>query len=375
MKTKSFIYCAASALILAGGLGACSDNDDPEWDDNGSKVELPADRVYILNQGTEGLNNANIALYDPKANKLTSDIFYEQNGLNLGDTGQDILEHDGHIYVSVFGSNYLAKLNAAAVEEGRVSFSDDPDLQGKIRYIAAEDTCIYASFHGGVVAKINARTMQVQQKLTGLGNNLEGVAIEDDVLYVANSYSQSGTDFIYHETVYLIDLKTFTKKGEISVAPNPNQLVEEDDKLFLISWGNNADKGYEFQMIDPKQNNKVTTLATATNMAAGDGRVYLVNSATDYSNWPETVTENTFFYYDIKSGKVVEKSFIDDPDNRLKNVSISMMAVDDESGDIYIGATNYSTSNGKIFRISRSGEIISEFDCGGQNPWGAVFFD
>ena len=35
---------------------------------------------------------------------------------------------------------------------------------------------IYASFYGGAVAKINAKTLEVVDKLTGLGDNLEGVA-------------------------------------------------------------------------------------------------------------------------------------------------------------------------------------------------------
>lgn len=375
MKTYTMILRATCVVALAGAFASCSKDDEPEWIDNGTKVELPADRMYILNQGTQGLNNANISLYSPKEDKLTADIFQVQNGMNLGDTGQDMIAYDGHIYVAIYDSNYLAKLNAAAVEEDRVSFTNDPDLQGKIRYIAAEDGYIYASFYGGVVAKINAHTLEVEQKLNGLGSNIEGVAIEDNTLYVANSYSHTGSQYVYHENVYTIDLKTFTKKREITVAPNPNQMLEEDDKIFLISWGNYADRGYEFQIIDTNKSYQSTTLATATKMCAGNDRVYLVNSDTDYSNWPEIITENTFFYYDTKTGKVVNESFIKDPENRLKNVSVSMMAADDKTGDIYIGATNYSTSNGTIFRIGSDGTILSEFGCGGQNPWAAVFLN
>lgn len=375
MKLNKFLIGTASLIAFSGILTACSDDDDPKWNDDGTKVELPARRVYLLNEGTQNMNNANLALFDPAKNTLTKDIFYTQNGMMLGEIGQDMIEYNDYIYVSVYGSNYIAKLNAAAVEVGRVSFASDPDLQGKVRYLAAEDGYIYASFYGGIVAKINANTLKVESKLSGLGTNLEGVAIEDDCLYVANSYTKTDAGYDYHEELAVVDLRTFTKKGTVTVSANPNQLAEEDDKIFLISWGNYRDKSYEFQMIDPRQNNKVQTIATATMMGVGDDMVYLVNSETDYSNWPETVTNNTFFSYNIKTGQLNNSSFVKDPEGRLDHISIYMISVDDETGDIYVGSTNYSTSNGKLFRISRDGTIVAEVDCGGQNPRRAVFFD
>lgn len=45
-------------------------------------------------------------------------------------------------------------------------------------------------------------------------------------------------------------------------------------------------------------------------MAVGDDMVYFVNSETDYSNWPETSTTNTFFSYNIKTATVNSSSFL-----------------------------------------------------------------
>lgn len=57
-----------------------------------------------------------------------------------------MIKYEDEIYVAVYGSNYLAKLNAAGVELNRISFVDDDDLSAGIRYIDAEDGYIYASF-------------------------------------------------------------------------------------------------------------------------------------------------------------------------------------------------------------------------------------
>ncbi len=377
---KSNLWLGACAILAFGSfMTSCSDDDEPTWDDSGSKVDLPNDRMFILNAGSYGDNNSNVSLYDIDGGTVVDDLFYKQNGQMLGDTGQDIIEYDDHIYVAVYGSNYLSKLNAAGVEEARQSFASDSELQGGVRYIAAENGYIYASFHGGVVAKINASSLAVEKKITNLGANLEGVAIENGNLYVANSYSVSVNPdtgrnvYTYLDEMFVINLSSFTlsSTSTLTVATNPNQVLEEDDKVFLIGWGNYGSIGYQFQMIEPKNNNKITTLATATMMAAGNDIVYLVNSETDWSTY---TTTNTFTYYDIKNGKYVDSTFLNNAPEELGSASIYMMAVDDENGDIYIGTSDYVT-NGDIYRFSSNGTYVTKFDSGGINPCKAVFLD
>ncbi|GAA6337054.1 hypothetical protein I080019B2_18010 [Bacteroides stercoris] len=52
-------------LALGVSLASCSDDDDDSLDDGGSKVTLPQTRVYILNEGSQGANNAGLAFYAP----------------------------------------------------------------------------------------------------------------------------------------------------------------------------------------------------------------------------------------------------------------------------------------------------------------------
>ncbi len=377
------LYFAIAAVVAFGGFfTSCSDyNDEPKWNDDDSKVELPESRMYILNEGTMSANNSSISLYNPGEGepKFVTDIFFDQNGSRLGDTGQCMIKYGKNIYVSVHGSNYIVKLNTACVQEARTLFSEDPELQGGVRYLAAEDGYVYASFYGGIVAKIDANTLKVVAKLKTPGANLEGVAIENDCLYVANSYEISKNpetgqnDYIYKKDLFVVDLHTFTLKETIVVEQNPNKLLEEDDKLFLISW-NYGRESYVLQMIDPDNNNAVTEIGYATNMAAGDDMLYIVDSRTDYSNWSAVTTNNTFSSYDIKSGRLNTASFLKNAPVELATSSISMMTVSDSTGDIYIGVTNYSDSNGVMYRFKNDGSYVGKFDCGGQNPRDAVFF-
>lgn len=374
MKVRSLLVSMLCMLAFSVLFSSCGD-DDNLLDDSGSTVDLPQVRAFFLNAGSQGSNNSNIAFYAPNGGTdFISDIFQKQNNAKLGDLGQTMVEYDDCIYVAVYGSNYLVKLNAAGVEQNRISFVGDSDLAAGIRFIDEKDGYIYASFYGGVVAKINANTLKVEKKLTELGNNLEGVTICKNMLYVANSYKQVGTQWIYLNDVFVIDLSTFTLKETLTVATNPNVLMEEEDKVFLIAWDFSSAEGYVLQMIDPAAGNKVTTIGNATYMAADDNIVYLVNSLTDWSA-PVAVTTNSFSTYNIKTGTLNKTSFLKNAPNELNSTSISMLQVNDDNGDIYIGTTFFSAGNGNIYRFKKDGTLIEKFDCGGQNPNSAVFFN
>ena len=372
MKVRSLLVSMLCMFALSVSFASCSDDDDL-LDDSGSTVALPQVRAFIMNAGSYDANNANIAFYAPNGGAdFVSDIFQKQNKAKLGDMGQKTIEYNECMYVAMYGSNYLVKLNAAGVEQARILFKDDKELSAGIRSIDAEDGYIYASFYGGVVAKINANTLKVEKKLTGLGHNLEGIAVCNNMLYVADSYKQVDGKYIYLNDVLVIDLKTFTLKETLTVASNPNVLMEESDKLFLIAWDYSSTAGYVLQMIDPADNNKVTTIGNATYMAANDDVVYLINSLT---NWVTYAVNNSFSTYNIKTKTLNETSFLKNAPEELATTSVSMLQVNDNNGDIYIGTTFFSASNGNIYRFKKDGTFVEKFDCGGQNPNSAVFFN
>lgn len=370
-KAGKWMVMGAVALTI---VGCSKDNDEPI--DEGTKVDLPAHRMYILNEGNWNMNNAGIAFYAPSnpETEMIDNIFFEQNGRLLGDNGQAMIERNGKIYVAVSGSNYIAKLNEACVEESRVSFVNDAALQGGVRAITEHNGYLYATFYGGVVVKIDTATMEIKDRMQTSGSNLEGITVQGDEIYVANAYKISVVDgqnvYSYLPEVLLIDINTFKEEGKITVSPNPNLLMSKDDKVFLISWTNYFDSEYCFQVIDPKNNNSVTPICKATHFASGNGKVYLGYSETDWSTWTAT---NTFSTYDIATGTYSTESFLKDAPQELLSGNLYMMAIDPKGGDIYIGITNYAAANGDIYRFDSTGNYVGKIDSGGQNPRAAVF--
>lgn len=117
MKLRSIYLSALCGLAVSAAMTSCSDDDEYDPFEYGSKIALPQHRGYVLNEGTSKLNNTCISFFDAVNDTTTSkeyDLYFVQNGKQLGDTGQDIIEYDDNIYVVVYGSNYIAKLNKAS---------------------------------------------------------------------------------------------------------------------------------------------------------------------------------------------------------------------------------------------------------------------
>lgn len=375
MKIRSLLFSLMCLIALNVSITSCSDDDDDYGrNDSGSTIELPQKRAYILNEGTQGANNASISFYCPdQADFFVKDIFQTQNNAKLGDTGQDMIEYRNSIYVAVNGSSYMTRLNTAGVEQARHAFT----INGATpRYMAADDGYIYVTLYGGKVVKLDAQTLEEKASLS-LGNNLEDIVECNNKLYVANSYKKEDAQFVYLSDVFVIDTKTFTLEKTLTVTVNPNKLTEANDKVFLISYGDYNATGYTAQMIDPKDNNKITVIGTATDMVADDerGMIYFVNSETDYSNWPETSTINTFYSYNANTLEKKDASFLKNAPEELASSSVYSMSVNEANGDIYIATTLYSAGNGIIYRFDQNGNFISKFDCGGQNPKKIIFFN
>ena len=110
-------------------------------------------------------------------------------------------------------------------------------------------------------------------------------------------------------------------------------------------------------------------------MAKGiNNQLLLINSNTTYdANWNATIS-NTFFTYNTKTGEIKNESFLKNAPEELYKSNIYLLAVDDETGEIYVGTSDY-VNTGTIYRFSEDGTLKETFDAGGVNPNNMLFID
>lgn len=369
MKLRTFFFTALYLLSLGIAFTACENEDGPDTYPPDNET-LSDHRAYILYEGSMNANNSGIAFYAPAGDAdFIGNIYFTQNQASLGDTGLTMVEDNNQLYVVVSGSKYVTKLNQDCVELTRHSFGEEV---GDPRYIDVEDGYAYVTHHGNRVSKLDANTLEEVAFFEG-GDNLEGIVMCNGRLYVANTYRQEGSNWIYNTEVFVINPQTMQLEETLDVIINPERLYEFDDKVYLLSRGNYADIPNQLQCIDPAQGNEVTKLFEATKVAEGpQGLLYVVNSNTTYDANRNATTVNTFFTYNLRTG--ARADMLPDVPAELDGANIYLLAFDDETDDLYIGTTDYVT-NGTIYRFNSQGTLVDTFDAGGINPNTMLFID
>lgn len=358
---KKVFRSALCACVAGFVLASCEPVD--LGGDSAPVVSRPD--VFILCEGLYQANNADITAYKSDSMLCTGEYYLKQNGQYLGDTGQDILYHKDYLYVSVFGSSYVAKLDLDGRELCRYSFSSK---EGQPRYLAAKGDYIYVTLYSGQVAKMNASDLQVVD-YAPVGQNPEGIVVYKNQLLVANS------GWGYDNTVTVIDGGTFKTVATITVEWNPQQFVLAGDSVYLLANGQYDENwicDYPVQSINVAELT-ARTITHASRAVAYEGTLYMCNSVTD---WTTYETTNAFFTYDVKSGVVGTESFLQGDTEEVISNNVYMMEVNPKNGDIYIGlAGNKFVSSGMAYRYGIDGKLIHRFDVQGANPNQTVFVD
>ena len=366
MKTRSIIFSTLCSLMLGMGFASCSDDIDGNEEPIIDPVDYPA---YILNEGLWGYNNANISRFFPnyQTTSAESDFYKQINGKPMGDVANALIEDNNILYVLLNASKYVARLNELTQEQARYSF---PENEGEPRCMDVEGNYIYVTQYGGQVSKINIQDMTLESTFKG-GDNLEGVVEQDGKLYVANSY-KGINDF--NQEVFVINAKTMTLEKTLQVVLNPTKIHEIDDKIYLISQGNYVDVPGALQMLDTEKGTFTPILDNVSKITEGNnGLIYGVASITDWNANPVSYV-HTFFTYNPKNNKVDQTSFLQDVPSSLSNGAIYLLEVDEKTGFIYVGTSDY-VNTGTIYQFDQNGKFIQSFDSGGINPSTMVFMD
>ena len=364
------------AWMLGASFIACSDEDKeiPQGPNPDGPTIDPVEQVaYILNEGWWGKNNAGIALFHPNKQGLSDDKYYEtmNGGKPMGNLANAMIEEDENIYVVLNESKYVARLSMSIKEQARYYFAEG---EGKPRCIAVEGDYAYVTQHGGQVSKLNIKDMSLAGTFKG-GDNLEGIVEEDGKLYVANAWKVDGSgNYLYNEELFVIDANTMTQTGTIPVVANPVHVQEINDKIYVISQGDYKGVQASLQVIDTKAGTSKEILKDVDKITEGNnGLIYGVKSFTDWNTTP-TSYDHTFFTYNPSTGVVSETSFLKNAPSALASSAIYLLEVDEESGYIYVGTSDY-TNTGTIYQFDKDGNLLQSFDSGGFNPSAMIFLD
>ena len=339
------------ALALCGLFVSCDsiDKKDPQ----------PSDiSTLVLNNGDWGKNDSNICSYDPSTKTLTADVFKNANGQKLGDLGQDILVHGNEIYIAVNGSKTIFVTDLSLKIKSQVNATHGGSPLSPRAFATAGDK-VYVTYYEGFVGEINPDNYSV--RLTAVGENPHGIAVAGGNLYVANSGGMLYPD--YGTTVSVVSISDFVQINTITVHDNPAILCASSDgeHVYLMSYGNYADKPAKIQVIHTADNS-VSDLdyASPSDIAKGaDNKLYILCGGYDENGAP---LPGTVYRHDM-STNTKEGEFVTDNTTMPNAYSISVA----RDGYIYVGCSDY-VSTGDVYVFNSEGRLHDSFDCMGMNP-------
>ncbi|MBF0575931.1 YncE family protein [Dysgonomonas sp. GY617] len=361
MNYKNLLFRSMLLTLSTLFLASCSSDDEVDYD-----VWTPplssTQGAFILNSGNQGSNNASLAFYDKETKKCNPTVFQSlNNGLELGDTAQDLIVSGDSIYIAMYGSGLIYVTNIQGKLVKKIVSERDGKAQ-KPRNFASDNKYVYVTYFDGYVARIERKTLLVDATQVKVGNNPENLKIANNKIYVANSGGMNYPN--YDKTVSVIDIATFSKVKDIEVVLNPTTLeIDRRGNVYVISMGNYGDVPNTLQRINP--NYSVDSLGNATLMKinpTGD-RLYTI-----YAQYGAPTVD--YKVYHIYDQKYVDGSFVNS-DVKF-SASPSTLDFDPATKEIYIGTSDYRT-NAEMYIISTTGKLVSHFNTGGLNPAGAFF--
>lgn len=315
--------------------------------------------MYVLNEGNMGSNKCSLDFYDFSTGTYHRNIYPERNPdqiMELGDVGNDIAVYGSKLYVTVNCSNKVEVMDAATAE--KITQIEIPNC----RFLAFDKGNAYVSSYIGPVGvdpycplgavfRIDTLSLTVTKQAT-VGYQPEEMAVANGTLFVANSGGYRIPD--YDNTITAIDLNTFSESYTITAGYNMLRLkTDRYGNLWASSRGrNDSDTPALLKLTRDKdgcyQVSRRFDFSVDNFAFRGDSLLYFSSKG----------GENKYGVLDIPTGLQMG-SFLD---SELEN-SITRpygLAVNPESGNIFITDAKNYVSSGTIYCCSGEGKKLWE---------------
>jgi DNA-binding beta-propeller fold protein YncE len=318
---------------------------DDEWVDAHQGKGDFSKGVFIINEGNYMYGNSTLSFYDPVKKQITNNLFYDLNGLPLGDVGQSmsLSGNKGYIVINNSGKIYIIDISTGKYT-GKITGLSSPRYIQFINNNKAYITDLYA----GKISVFDPET----NKITGSISTKDHLSTEQMVQIGDQIFV---TCWSFDNTILVIDSKRDTITAEYKTGKQPGSIVvDKENKLWVMcdgGWGKNGIGTALLQKINPVSG----TIELSLNLPPDVNAKRLAING----------TRDTLFFIDkgiwkmaVNADKLPASPFI--PNKQL----FYGLAVNPVNSEVYFSdAIDYS-QKGIVYRYSSSGAPIDSFKTG-----------
>lgn len=332
-------------LLVLAGLISCSDKEDIDL----NIININPGGVFIVNEGNFSIANSSLSYYYPATSEIIDNLFYEVNDVPLGDVAQSITINKNIVYLIINNSGNIYGINRETCEfEGKINGLISPR-----EMIFIDDQKAYISdLYSTEITIVNPENYKITGKID-IGKSSDCMVKSGDQIMVANWSGYSQTKI--NNTVMIINQETDALVDSIIVGIEPNSMVIDKDNLLwvLCSGGFMNDELATLWQIDPITLEVQKNILFSNILHSPDN--LCINSSRDTLYF----LNNGVFCMSVSDIALPGEAIIN-----KNNKNYYSLGIDPVRNEIYVSDALDYNQNGKVYRYSYSGKLISSFDVG-----------
>ncbi|MEO6833727.1 MAG: DUF5074 domain-containing protein [Chitinophagaceae bacterium] len=338
-----------TSLILAFALvlGSCSKDPIPAPIPN---TGIP---VFVVCEGAYGNGNSALTAYNLTSNTAEEDIYQRINGQPLGDVFQSMMRsRDSNYFLCINNSDKIIILDKRSLLKLTEIAVPKP------RYIVqVSDTKAYVStLYNNKVYIINPKTFSVSGTISLPFKNPEGMLLLGDKVFVCPWDTAANA-------IFSIDTATDIVSSPIPVSGRaPQEIVQDNDGMIWVLSGNKAD-GVEGKLtrLNPATGAVLKTFsfgnADPLRLVFNPEKTLLYFIEVSYSG---SATNNGLYRMGIDDSVLPSMAFI--PASGLQY--FWGLGIDPFSGNIYLSDPVGFTQRGKVYVYQPDCTLVNSFMTG-----------
>jgi len=354
MLIRKLIYIG---LPLLFSLSGCM-KDDQLWEFERLVYDIPADGLFVINEGNFMYGNASLTYYDPETRQVIEDVFYQINALPVGDVAHSMTIRDSLAYLVVNNSGRIYILNTNTFKvKGKITGLTSPRYIHFIRETKAYVSDLYARS----ITVVNPLTMEVTGAISVNNSNDESYQHATEQMLQYDKYVYINC-WSYDNQVLVIDSELDQVVDSVEVIKQPNSMVlDRNHALWVLCDGGDEGSPYGHEKAGLMKIAAGSTEAELILSFAGDAlpRDLRINGTGDTLYY---INGNVYRY--AISGYTDSELLVESPYGTNMFSGFYGLEVDPISSEIYVADAIDFVQRGMVYRFSPEGIPVDTFRTG-----------